>query len=61
MDNGPKEDRIESAIQIADLVKIPMSDDVGILLEVIDIFAKVYWQNMGKARTELYRDLEKIN
>lgn len=61
MDNGPKEDRIESAIQIADLVKIPMSDDVGILLEVRDIFAKVYWQNMGKSRTELYRDLEKIN
>ena len=61
MDNRPQIDLAEQDLEAGDLVKIPMSDDVGILLEVRDIFAKVYWQNMGKARTELYRDLEKIN
>jgi len=60
-------------IKVGDLVGIPLSQDNGIVLRIIEqlindylqedktLLAEVYWQNIGRSRLELVSDLKKIN
>lgn len=61
-------------INIGDLVSVPMSSDIGIVVGLKEMLvndydlqydtttlAEVYWQNMGRSRLEIVRDLVKIN
>ncbi len=61
-------------IEVADLVSVPMSKDIGIVLRIIEhsirsydfqqetsLLAEVYWQNMGRSRLEIVSDLKKLN
>lgn len=61
-------------IDVGDLVSVPMSSDIGIVVTIKEMmindydlqydtttFAEVYWQNMGRLRLELAKDLVKIN
>jgi len=60
-------------IKVGDLVSIPLSQDNGIVLRIIEqlindylqedktLLAEVYWQNMGRSKLELVSDLQKIN
>lgn len=60
-------------IKVGDLVSLPISQDNGIVLRIIEqyindfdlhdditLLAEVYWQNMGRSRLELLSDLCKI-
>lgn len=57
-------------IKVGDLVKIPTSADVGVVISIKEMLinefdlqcdatmlAEVYWQNMGRSRLELIKDL----
>lgn len=61
-------------IKVGDLVTVPLINDNGIVLKIIEqyindfdlhdeitLLAEVYWQNMGRSRLELLTDLRKIN
>jgi len=59
-------------VKVGDLVKIPMLDDVGVVVEIFKTLesdregentylAEVYWQNKKRSRTEFVTDLQKIN
>lgn len=61
-------------IKVGDLVTVPVLQDNGIVLKIIEqyindfdlhdditLLAEVYWQNMGRSRLELVSDLRKIN
>lgn len=61
-------------IMVGDLVKIPVLNDLGIVVSIkemrineIDLhqnktmLAEIYWQNMGKLRLEIVSDLTKLN
>lgn len=60
-------------IKVGDLVSIPLSQDNGIVLRIIEqlindylqedktLLAEVYWQNIGRSRLELVSDFKKIN
>lgn len=59
-------------LEIGDLVQVPLSFDVGVILLIKkhrdlsyhngeEELAEVYWQNMGRSRLEMTRDLIKIN
>lgn len=60
-------------IKVRDLVAVPILEDNGIVLRIIEqlindylqedktLLAEVYWQNIGRSRLELVSELIKIN